>query len=174
MGPLPLSFLRAGEERARLWLPLDRLQLAVPDDHPLDDDPAEFLASRWCRHRDSLRQSEDAGPVRIERPDPIAVRQLGEGGTGRVPLGLVLRVGQVTPAVLLLQLLEAGEEPCALAAGDRHLRGLQASSQLSESRAIVCRSHAMGWAEAYEACSHGEPSAEPAGRSFGLVIGAPF
>ena len=45
----------------------------------------------------------------IERCDPVAVRQFGEGGPGGVPLGLVGRVRQVAPAVLLSQLLEASE-----------------------------------------------------------------
>jgi hypothetical protein len=42
LGVLPLSF----EERPRRWHPVDRLELTVADDHPLDHDPAASSAAQ--------------------------------------------------------------------------------------------------------------------------------
>ncbi len=70
----------------------------------------------------------------IERADPVVVRQRREGAARRVPCGQVLRVAQVTPAVLLSELLEAGEESRALAALDRDLRGLETAAQFGARR----------------------------------------
>ncbi len=56
MGVLPLSF---AEERADRVRPADRGQLPVPDDDPLDNDPAEFLPALGRRRLDRIWQSQD-------------------------------------------------------------------------------------------------------------------
>ena len=73
MGALPLSFLI--EERSHRRRPLDRFDLAITDDDPLDDDQTQFLTARRRGRGDRGRQFKDACPVGIERSDPIVVRQ---------------------------------------------------------------------------------------------------
>ncbi len=103
-------------------------------DDPLDHDPAELLPAREGSCLDRNWQIEDPRPIRVECPNPIAVWQIPEGGARRVSFGQVLGVGEVTPGMLLLELLETGQEPRPLAAGDRDLRRLQESTQLSPVR----------------------------------------
>jgi len=59
---------------------------------------------------------------RIEGADPVLVWQRRESCPDRVPLGLVLGVAEVPPSVLLLQLLEPGEQASTLAARDLRQR----------------------------------------------------
>ena len=112
MGALLLSF----EERLHRRRPLDRLDLAVPHNDPLDDDSAELLAACRRGNGNRLRQLKNPGAIGVEGPDPVAIRQVGERGPSRIPFGLILRVIDVTPGVLLLELLQASEKPSPLAA----------------------------------------------------------
>jgi hypothetical protein len=43
LGALPLFF----EERAGGWRPVDRSDLAIAHDDPLNQDPAELFATGW-------------------------------------------------------------------------------------------------------------------------------
>jgi hypothetical protein len=121
LGALPLFF----EEGPRRGRPVDSCQLSVPDHDPLNDDPAEFLPLLGGRCRDRGGQWENARSIGVERPDPVTVWQGGEVSAGRIAPGQVLRVGQVAPGVLLLQLFEAGQEARSLAAGLRDLGRLE-------------------------------------------------
>ena len=130
MGALPLFF----EERPGGRSPSDRGDLAIPHDDPLDQDPAELLLPGRRRHSDRLGQCEKARPVDIEGSDPVIIWQRREGRPNRIPLGLVLGVAQVAPAVLLSELLEAGEEPRPLPARDHHRWGFETPAQLDPGR----------------------------------------
>jgi hypothetical protein len=104
LGAHPLFF----EERPRRGHPLDRFQPSVAHDDPLDHDPAELLATIRRSCLDRVGQRQDACPVRIEGPDPVAVGQFGQGRPGGISSRLIVRVGQVPPAMLLFELLESG------------------------------------------------------------------
>ena len=130
MGVPPLSF----EERPGGRSPIDRGDLAIPHDDPLDQDPAEFLPPGRGGDSDRLGQGHQPGTVGVERADPVVVGQCREGRPNRVPLGLVVRVAEVPPAVLLSELLEAGEEPRPLPAGHRDRWGFETPAQLDPGR----------------------------------------
>jgi hypothetical protein len=104
LGALLLSFR---DERSRRRNPVDRLQPPVANDHPLDDDPTEFLSLGRRRGLDGVRQREDPRPIRVEGPDPVTVGQFGEVGLRRVPPCEVLGIGEIAPGVLLLELFQS-------------------------------------------------------------------
>jgi len=64
----------------------------------------------------------------------IVVRQRGKRRPDGIPLGLVVGVAEVSPAMLLLQSFQAGEEAFALLAGDRDLGGFEPTTQLVSGR----------------------------------------
>ena len=111
LGALPLFF----EERAHGRNPLDGSQPPVTHYNPLDHDPAQLLAPRRGGGLDRVRELQHPRPIGVEGPDAIPVRKLSEGRPGRVPSSLVVGVAQITPRVLLLELLEARLQPGALA-----------------------------------------------------------
>ena len=66
----------------------------------------------------------------VERADSVVVWQGREGSSDLVALGEVLVVGEVSPAVLLPDLLEPGRQPSPLAADIDDGRGLEALAEL--------------------------------------------
>src|SRR4051794_15821411 len=68
--------------------------------------------------------------MRIERPNSIVVRQCGERCERRVAIGAVLRVLDIAPEMLLLQLLEAFRGSRALPSAVGGGRRLEASAEL--------------------------------------------
>jgi hypothetical protein len=75
LGAHPLFF----EERPHLSHPVDRIDFAVVDDHPLDYDPTELLTSRRRSHSDRIGQLEDPRAVGVEAADPIVVGERCKG-----------------------------------------------------------------------------------------------
>jgi hypothetical protein len=119
------------EERSGGWNPLDRLDLPVVHDDLLDDDSAELLATSHRCHGDRTWQSLDPSSVSVEGADPVVVGQRREGCLHGVPLGEIRGVGQIAPAVLLFQLLEASGQPRPLTAAVRDGWCLEPATQFS-------------------------------------------